>query len=113
MPILLSFLSLLSSLLIGMHKQFLRDHNIPAIQGVSRNNNACLLFYYIDKFINHYIAEEILCNCLEATSRLYNPDVTVMPVFPRVSVVFPTHISLGMRVFPHIDISLGMHVSHQ
>ena len=113
MLVLLSFLSLLSSLLIGMHKQFLRDHNIPAIQGVSRNNNVCLLFYYIDKFIHHYIAEGILCNCLETTSRLYNPGVIVMPVFPWVSIVFPTHISLGMRVFPHTDISLGIHVSHQ
>ena len=28
-------------------------------------------------------------------------------------IVFPAHISLGMRVSPHIAISLGMRVSHQ
>ena len=54
MMVLLSFLSLLSSLSIGMRKQF--QHSI---QGVSRNNNVYLLFYYIDKFINCYMAEGI------------------------------------------------------
>ena len=39
-------------------------------QDVSRNNDAHLLIYYTAKFINRYMAEGILCNCLEATSRL-------------------------------------------
>ena len=42
--ILLSFLSLLSPLSIGIRKQFQRDHAQHSIQGVSRNNDASCCF---------------------------------------------------------------------
>ena len=55
------FLSLLSSLSIEMRKQFQPDHNISSIQ----------LYEQIYKSL--YMAEGILCNCLEANSVDYNP----------------------------------------
>ena len=58
------------------------------------------------------IFEYILGNTIQlGTCDSINTSVIVMCVSP--GIVFPAHISLGMRVSLHIRISLGMRISHQ
>ena len=67
MVILLSFLSLLLYPL-----ECVNNFSVTTTfhTRCKQNSNMRLLFCYTEKFINRYMAEGTLCNCLEATSRL-------------------------------------------
>ena len=105
-------LSLLSSLLIEMRK-----NNFSVTTTFhTRNNNACLLFYYTDKFINRYMAEGVLCNCLEATSRLQSrlQYLSTMRVHTHAHVVItPLHKTCTQHQLTHFNCSITYNYEQQ